>query len=304
MSLKNLNFLFEDIGKDRPADIVMVLPYASDSIIAAGKAKDLGVANPILAGDPERIKTAARGTGVDVTGFDKIEEKDYYRAIERSVQAVSSGDADVLMKGMVKTADLLRAVLNREWGLRTEKLLSHIMLYEVPSLGRVFGISDAGMNLYPDLNAKKQIIENAVSLLNFLGVEIPRVAILAAVEVVNPDMPCTLDAAALTKMNRRGQIRGCLVDGPLALDNALYEDCAKAKGIESEVAGKADLLLVPDIHAGNMLSKSILFIMKATGAALMMGARKPVVITSRYGNPQTKVYSMAMGAYASRFMRD
>jgi phosphate butyryltransferase len=207
------------------------------------------------------------------------------------------------MKGMVKTADLLRSVLNREWGLRTDRLLSHVMLYEVPSLGRVFGISDAGMNINPDLNAKKQIIENGVDLFRFLGVEIPRVALLAAVETVNPDMQCTLDAAALTAMNRRGQISGCLVDGPLALDNALYEECAREKGIHSEVAGKADLLVVPDIHAGNMLSKSILFIMKATGAALMMGARKPVVITSRYGNPETKVYSMAMGAYAASFMK-
>ena len=302
MSLKNLDFLFDISGKDKPRDVVIALPYASDSIIAAGRAKDLGIANPVLAGDPEKIKKASEGTGIDVAGFDSIEEKDYYLAIERSVQAVSSGDGDVLMKGMVKTSDLLKAVLNKEWGLRTGKLLSHVMLYEVPSLGRVFGISDAGMNLYPDLNAKKQIIENAVSLFQFLGVKVPRVALLAAVEVVNPDMPCTLDAAALTEMNRRGQIRGCIVDGPLALDNALYEDCAREKGIVSEVAGKADLMVVPDIHAGNMLSKSILFIMQATGAALMMGASKPVVITSRYGNPRTKIYSMAMGAYAASFM--
>lgn len=303
MPLKDLNFLFDLSRQGRPKDVVIALPYAPDSIIAAARGRDLGIANPVLVGDPEKIKNASEGTGIDLSTFDRIVEPDYQRAIDRSVQAVSSGDGDVLMKGMVKTADLLRAVLNREWGLRTDRLLSHVMLYEVPSLGRVFGISDAGMNINPDLNAKKQIIENGVDLFHFIGVKIPRVALLAAVETVNPDMQCTLDAAALTAMNRRGQISGCLVDGPLALDNALYEDSAIQKGIHSEVAGKADLLVVPDIHAGNMLSKSILFIMKATGAALMMGARKPVVITSRYGNPETKVYSMAMGAYASSFMK-
>jgi phosphate butyryltransferase len=303
MPLKDLSFLFDVSRQTRPKDVVIALPYGSDSIIAAARGKELGIANPVLVGDPEKIKNASEGTGVDISTFDSMVERDYQRAIDRSVQAVSSGDGDVLMKGMVKTADLLRSVLNREWGLRTDRLLSHVMLYEVPSLGRVFGISDAGMNINPDLNAKKQIIENGVDLFRFLGVEIPRVALLAAVETVNPDMQCTLDAAALTAMNRRGQISGCLVDGPLALDNALYEDCARQKGIGSVVAGKADLLLVPDIHAGNMLSKSILFIMKATGAALMMGARKPVVITSRYGNPETKVYSMAMGAYAASFMK-
>lgn len=303
MPLKDLNFLFDLSRQGRPKDVVIALPYAPDSIIAAARGRDLGIANPVLVGDPEKIKNASEGTGIDVSTFDRIVEPDYQRALDRSVQAVSSGDGDVLMKGMVKTADLLRAVLNREWGLRTDRLLSHVMLYEVPSLGRVFGISDAGMNINPDLNAKKQIIENGVDLFHFLGVKIPRVALLAAVETVNPDMQCTLDAAALTAMNRRGQISGCLVDGPLALDNALYEDSAIQKGIHSEVAGKADLLVVPDIHAGNMLSKSMLFIMKATGAALMMGARKPVVITSRFGNPETKVYSMAMGAYASSFMK-
>lgn len=303
MPLKDLSFLFDVSRYTRPKNVVIALPYASDSIIAAARARELGIANPILVGDPEKIKNASEGTGVDVSNFDSMVEPDHQRAIDRSVQAVSSGDGDVLMKGMVKTADLLKAVLNREWGLRTDRLLSHVMLYEVPSLGRVFGISDAGMNINPDLNAKKQIIENGVDLFRFLGVKVPRVALLAAVETVNPDMQCTLDAAALTAMNRRGQISGCLVDGPLALDNALYEECAREKGIHSEVAGKADLLVVPDIHAGNMLSKSILFIMKATGAALMMGARKPVVITSRYGNPETKVYSMAMGAYAASFMK-
>lgn len=303
MPLKDLNFLFDLSRQGRPKDVVIALPYAPDSIIAAARGRDLGIANPVLVGDPEKIKNASEGTGIDVSTFDRIVEPDYQRAVDRSVQAVSSGDGDVLMKGMVKTADLLRAVLNREWGLRTDRLLSHVMLYEVPSLGRVFGISDAGMNINPDLNAKKQIIENGVDLFHVLGVKIPRVALLAAVETVNPDMQCTLDAAALTAMNRRGQISGCLVDGPLALDNALYEDSAIQKEIHSEVAGKADLLVVPDIHAGNMLSKSILFIMKATGAALMMGARKPVVITSRYGNPETKVYSMAMGAYASSFVK-
>jgi phosphate butyryltransferase len=303
MPLKDLSFLFDVSRYTRPKNVVIALPYASDSIIAAARARELGIANPILVGDPEKIKNASEGTGVDVSNFDSMVEPDHQRAIDRSVQAVSSGDGDVLMKGMVKTADLLKAVLNREWGLRTDRLLSHVMLYEVPSLGRVFGISDAGMNINPDLNAKKQIIENGVDLFWFLGVKVPRVALLAAVETVNPDMQCTLDAAALTAMNRRGQISGCLVDGPLALDNALYEECAREKGIHSEVAGKADLLVVPDIHAGNMLSKSILFIMKATGAALMMGARKPVVITSRYGNPETKVYSMAMGAYAASFMK-
>jgi phosphate butyryltransferase len=229
-----------------------------------------------------------------------VEEPDEARAAELAVRAVSSGEADLLMKGNVKTATLLKAVLNKEWGLRSGSLLSHVFLFEIPKVGKVFCMTDGGMSMYPDLTAKKGIIENAVECYHKLGVECPRVAALAAVEVVNQDMPCTIDAAVLTQMNRRGQIKGCIVDGPLALDNAVSEESARHKGIVSDVAGKADILLVPDIEAGNLMGKVMIYMSGGRGAGVIVGARKPIVLTSRFDNVETKLLSIAFGAVLAK----
>jgi len=185
-------------------------------------------------------------------------------------------------------------------GLRTGNLLSHLFLFEVPRLGKVIGLTDGGLNTYPGLQEKVAIVNNAVSCYHALGVDTPKVAALAAVEVVNPDMPCTLDAAALVQMNRRNQIKGCIIDGPLALDNALSVEAAKHKGIVSEVAGSPDILLVPDIEAGNLLGKVILFMANGAGAGVVLGAKVPVVLTSRGDTARTKALSIALGAVLAK----
>jgi len=221
--------------------------------------------------------------------------------VEKSVRMVSSGEADLLMKGLVKTSSLLKAVLDKEWGLRTGSLLSHLFLFEIPNLERrVIGISDGGMNTYPDLSAKAKIIENAVACYHKIGIPQPKIAALAAVEAVNPEMQATLDAAALAKMNERGQIRGCIVDGPLALDNAISEESARIKGINSPAAGNADMLLVPDIESGNFIGKVLLYMTGGKGAGVILGARKPIVLTSRFDSMQTKLLSIALGAVVAR----
>ncbi len=281
--------------------LALACPYEGESLAAAVRAQREGVVQTALVGDGERIRRVADGEGCDLSGITILEERDDGAAIERSVRMVSSGEADLLMKGLVKTANLLRAILDKEWGLRTGSLLSHLFLFELSAMnGRVLGITDGGMNIYPDLNAKVQIVQNAVKCYHSIGVKEPKVAALAAVESVNPDMAATLDAAALSKMNERGQITGCVLDGPFALDNAVSEESARIKGIVSPVAGKADMVLVPSIEAGNFIGKVLLNLTGARGAGLVLGARKPVVLTSRTDTMETKLLSIAFGAVVAR----
>ncbi|TFD92519.1 phosphate butyryltransferase [Jeotgalibacillus sp. R-1-5s-1] len=211
-----------------------------------------------------------------------------------AVKAVSDGEASVLMKGHIDTASLLKAVLNKEVGLRTGNVLSHVALFEVPAIGRSIFVTDAAMNVAPDLQQKKQILENAVKVAHGIGLSNPAVAPLAAVEVVNPAMQATLDAAALTQMNRRGQIKGCQVDGPLALDNAVSKEAAGHKGIEGPVAGQADILLVPNIESGNILYKSLMYFGQSKVGAVIAGAKAPVVLTSRADTADSKLHSLAL----------
>ncbi len=281
--------------------LALACPYGDDALAAVARAGREGVVKAVLVGDGARIRTLAEQDGCDLSGVTIVEEKNDEKAVERSVRMVSSGEADLLMKGLVKTSTLLKAVLDKEWGLRTGSLLSHLFLFEIPVMDRrVIGISDGGMNTYPDLSAKAKIIENAVSCYHKIGVPQPRIAALAAVEAVNPDMQATLDAAALAKMNERGQIRGCIVDGPLALDNAVSEESAKIKGISSPVAGNADMLLVPDIESGNFVGKVLLYMTGGKGAGVILGARKPIVLTSRFDSMETKLLSIALGAVVAR----
>ncbi len=216
MTMQKLDFLLEESRKGRPMTLALACPYGDDALAAVTRAGREGVVKAVLVGDAARIRTLAGQDGCDLSGVTIVDEKDDEKAVERSVRMVSSGEADLLMKGLVKTSTLLKAVLDKEWGLRTGSLLSHLFLFEIPAMNRrVIGISDGGMNTYPDLNAKAKIIENAVACYHKIGVPQPRIAALAAVEAVNPDMQATLDAAALAKMNERGQIRGCIVDGSL-----------------------------------------------------------------------------------------
>lgn len=301
MTMQRLDFLLEESKKGRPMTLALACPYGDDALAAVARAQRDGIVKAVLIGDEEKIRRLAEQEGHDLSDISVVDEPDDDRAVEKSVKMVSSKEADLLMKGLVKTSSLLKAVLDKEWGLRTGSLLSHLFLFEVPILdGRVVGVSDGGMNTYPDLSAKVKIIENAAACYHKIGVPQPKIAALAAVETVNPDMPATLDAAALAKMNERGQIKGCLVDGPLALDNAISEESARIKGLSSPVAGKADMLLVPDIEAGNFVGKVLLYMTGGRGAGVVLGAKKPIVLTSRFDTMETKLLSIALGALAAR----
>lgn len=224
-------------------------------------------------------------------------------AASSAVQAVSGGHAHVLMKGNLPTPVILKAVLNKEYGLRTGKILSHIAAFEVSGYERLFFVTDAAMNIAPDLEAKAQIIRNAVATAHACGVEEPIVAPLAAIETVNPAMPPTTDAAALVVMNRRRQLTGCIIDGPLALDNAISKKAAEQKGIMGETGGQADILVVPSIEAGNILYKSLMYFANAKVGAIIQGASAPIVLTSRADSAESKLYSLALAILSTSFSR-
>lgn len=227
--------------------------------------------------------------GVSFRNTTTVEE-----AAEHAVKAVSTGEAHVLMKGNLPTAVILKAVLNKQYGLRTNSILSHVAAFEVQGYDKLLFVTDAAMNIAPDLEAKAQIIQNAVSVAKACGVEMPIVAPLCAVETVNPAMQPTIDAAALVAMNNRGQIKDCIVDGPLALDNAISLEAAEQKGIRNGTAGKADILAVPNIEAGNILYKSLMYFAGAKVGAVIAGAKAPIVLTSRADSAESKLYSLAV----------
>ena len=302
--LRSLTELLQYAQEVGPLTISVACAEDAEVLEAVEEARKKGIAKAFLVGDADKIRSVASGLGVDLTPYDVVDEKGGEAAASlRAVELVSSGQADILMKGMVKTANFLRGVLNKEKGLRSGSLLSHVYIHEVENYDRIFFIADPAFNMYPDLGAKVGIIDNTVQLAHAFGVECPKVAALGAVEVVNADMPPTLDAANLTQMNRRGQIKGCLVDGPLALDNAVSEESAKHKGIVSEVAGHADILLVPDIEAGNMLAKAIIYFARNKTAGLVLGAKAPVVLTSRADSSETKLLSIASAVALAAFQK-
>jgi phosphate butyryltransferase len=262
------------------------------------EALNLNLADFILFGDKEKINTILNVNHLDSKKGSKklsvIHADSNALAAELAVRAVSNKEATVLMKGNIPTSVLLKAVLNKEFGLRTGNVLSHVAVFEVPDFDRFTIVTDAGMNIAPDLEQKAQIVKNAATLARAIGIEYPKVAPIAAVEVVNPVMQATVDAAALSMMNKRGQITGCIVDGPLALDNAVSALAAEHKGIHSEVAGRADILLVPTIEVGNVLYKSLIYFAKAKVGAVIAGAKAPIVLTSRADSAESKLYSLAL----------
>ncbi|MCL1816645.1 MAG: bifunctional enoyl-CoA hydratase/phosphate acetyltransferase [Clostridiales bacterium] len=255
-----------------------------------------GIADAILCGDETRIKEIAQTEGIDISPFALIQAATEKQAAQAAVAAVREGKADMLMKGLLQTSSLLKAVLDKEHGLRGSGLISHVAVTYSPVLDRILYLSDGGMITYPDLATKAKMIDNAVRAAKGMGVVCPKVAVLAAVETVNPDMPPTLDAAALTQMNRRGQIKGCIVDGPLAMDVALSPYAAEHKGLKSEVAGYADILLFPNIEACNCALK--IFTCAANGifGGVVMGAAAPIVLSSRGDSEQGKLFSIACAA--------
>ncbi|PFH80270.1 phosphate butyryltransferase [Bacillus cereus] len=285
-----------DQAAGQPKKTVAVAVAEDHEVIeAVAKAIKLQLAQFRLYGNQEKIMGMLQEHGLQTSEhIEVIAAASNAEAAELSVKAVRNGEADVLMKGNIPTANILKAVLNKEWGLRKGSVLSHVAAFEVPNYDRLIFVTDAAMNISPDVTQKAAIIQNTVEVARAIGIDLPKVAPIAAVEVVNPAMQATIDAAMLTQMNRRGQIKNCVVDGPLALDNAVSQIAAEHKGIVSDVAGKADILLVPTIEAGNVLYKSLVYFADAKVGAMIAGAKAPIVLTSRADSAETKVYSLAL----------
>jgi phosphate butyryltransferase len=296
--IKKLSALIQAAKSGKKSRIAVAGAADLPVLEAVRAATEAGIVQPLLVGDRRGIEEMAAEIGMDVSKTEIIDIADPAGAAAKAVSLVREDAAQILMKGFVATEVLLRAVLNKENGLPTGKLLSHAGIFESPHYPKLFCVTDAAMNIAPTLEEKAVILHNAVSLFHKLGEENPKVAVVAAVETVNPKMEPTIHAAMLAQMNRRGQIRGCLVDGPLALDNAVSEEAAAHKNIAGEVAGHADIILVPDIEAGNVLYKSLVFLGGALTAGIVIGAKAPIVLTSRADSQQSKLYSIALAACA------
>ncbi|WP_312199194.1 phosphate butyryltransferase [Anaerospora hongkongensis] len=294
---KMINFaeIMQTARQKGPKTIAVAAAQDLEVLLAVKNARDLGLAEAILVGDASRIRQIAQANQLDLTGVSIIDQADAAQACRTAVQLVSEGKAQILMKGLVDTAVILKAVLDKEIGLRTENVLSHVAVAEIAGYDRLFYITDAAMNIEPDLITKKQIIENSIQVANALGNDHPKVACICAVEKVNAKMKATVDAAALVKMNESGELGGCLVAGPLALDNAVSLEAAQHKGITNPVAGNADILVMPFIEPGNMLYKSIVFFAKGKLAGIVVGAKAPIVLTSRADSDEAKLNSIAIG---------
>lgn len=294
--IKNFDEVLEKV-KSKPVKKVAVAVAQDEPVLeAVSDAIKRGIATAVLVGNEAKIREIAKKIGMDLTNVEIINELDDKKAALRAVQEVSEKRADMVMKGLVDTANFLRSVLNKEVGLRTGKLMSHVAVFEIPGFDRLLFVTDAAFNMYPDVNAKVDIINNAVKVAHSVGIEMPKVAPICAVEVVNPDMPATIDASILSKMSERGQIKGCIVDGPLALDNAISCEAAAHKKISGPVAGKADIVLLPNIEAGNVMYKTLTYTTKSKNGGLLVGTKAPVILTSRADSHETKLNSIALAA--------
>ena len=275
------------------ARTIVVHPCDESSLRGPVEAAELGIIEPILVGPTTKIKKVAGEHGIKINDFQLVDAPHSEAAAERAVELIHEGKGELLMKGSLHTDELMRAVTNSKTGLRTARRISHVFIMDVPTYPETLFVTDAAINIFPDLDAKRDIIQNAVDLFTQVGLGTPRVAILSAVETVTSKIPSTIDAAALCKMADRGQITNAILDGPLAFDNAISPEAAKIKGIQSPVAGKAQILVVPDLEAGNMLAKNLIFLSKADSAGLVLGARVPVVLTSRADSVRSRMASCA-----------
>jgi phosphate butyryltransferase len=296
MALKKLDELIH-IAKSKKTKRMAIAAAADAHVLGAVKdAMDEGIVIPILVGDEAKIKTIISDLGMDTSKLEIINEPNDTKACAIAVSLIRDGKAEVLMKGQVATAVILKAVLDKDNGLRTGSTLSHFALFESPYYHKLFGMTDAAMNVAPEFADKVSIVKNAVAAMQGIGVETPKVAILGPVEVVNPKIESTVHAAMLTVMNARKQITGCIIDGPFALDNTISKEACEQKGIKSEVGGDADILVAPELNAANVLYKSLNFLGGATSAAVIMGAKVPIVLTSRADTERAKLLSIAFAA--------
>lgn len=286
---------------------ILSVSVAQDKAVleAVKAAKERKIADSILVGDEDKIRAIGAELGMNMDEYKIIDEKDITAASLKAVKLVHDGEADMYMKGLLDTKTFLKSVLDKEVGLRTGKPLSHVCVFEIPGIDRLLFLSDVAFMPYPTLEDKKAIIEYTVEIAQACGVDCPKVAPLAAVEVVNPKMPVTVEAAELTRMNEEGEITGCIVDGPLSLDIALYKEAAEEKGaLGRKVAGDADILVFPDIHAGNLVYKAIVHMVDVKNGNILTGTKAPVILTSRSDSCEAKVNSIALAAVVAEAMKN
>ncbi|WP_421865605.1 bifunctional enoyl-CoA hydratase/phosphate acetyltransferase [Motiliproteus sp.] len=291
-----LEYFIELTSKTPPVPTAVIHPVDANSLIGAVEAAERKIIEPILVGPEEKIRFAAQEQNLDIDRFRIVDTQHSHEAAETAVAMARSRDVQILMKGGLSTDEMLRAVVHKTQGVRTERRLSHIFLLDVPNYHKPLMITDAAINIVPDLNIKRDIVQNAIYFCQALGIEQPKVAILAAVEKVKSNMQSTIDAAALCKMVDRGQITGGILDGPLAFDNAISLEAARDKHIQSSVSGDADILLAPDLEAANMMGKQLIYLAGAKSAGLVMGAQVPIVLTSRAEKTLGRLASCALAA--------
>lgn len=300
MTIRNFAQLLEAALARAPKRVAIVGGGQRQTLHAARLARGMGLAQCILFDDPGRLQFIAEEEGVDLTGMEIIEERDMIQAAYRAVEMIHAEEADLVMNGRALPVELMKAALDRERGLRIGKVITDVSIFEIPDFDRLILVSDVAIVVSPNLAQKVAIVQNAIDTAIELGVQEPKVAILAATEMVNPEMPANMDAANLSKMAERGQIRGGFVDGPLALDNAISLKAAEMKGIDSRVAGCADILITPDVESGNILAKAITYFAKGHMAGVVVGAKCPIVMPSRSDPPEQKLLSLALGVYLSK----
>lgn len=302
MKIDNLNQLLE-VRHTNKMKLAVIASHDEGVLEAVVKASERGIVEPILIGDQNRTREIANQLEIKVDRYEIIHEENLERAAELGVKLIREGKADFIMKGLIDTSTLLKAVLNKEWGLRTDSLLSHVMVYEVPNYHKLIYLTDGGMNLSPSIEQKVKIIENSVIVAKALGNETVKIACLAAKEKVDLKMDATVQAMELKEKYLNGEFEdGIIVDGPMALDLAVSKDSAKIKGYRSDVAGDADVLLVPNIEMGNGIGKSITYFAGGKSAGIIMGAKVPIVLVSRADTYETKLYSIALGSIISNYI--
>ena len=294
---KHFNDLLEKVSQCSKKKVAVAVAQDDAVLEAVKAAKERGIADAILVGDENKIREIAAGLQMDLSDYEVIHVEDVQEAALKAVSLVHDGKADMYMKGLIDTKGFLKSVLDKEVGLRTGKPLSHVCVFEIKGIDHLLFLSDVAFIPYPTLEDKVHIINNTVEIVNACGIQNPKVAPLAAVEVVNPKMPATVEAAELTKMCEEGQIEGCIVDGPLSLDLAIDPQAAKHKGATGRrIQGDADILLFPDIHAGNLVYKCLVHTAKVINGNILTGTKAPVILTSRSDDFETKVNSIALGA--------
>ena len=299
--MKTLNEILSLAKKIGPKQIAIASAEDFQILRALEQARKEEIVDGILVGDEKKIRYLLAEAQMSEQNFEIINEIDGLKASLLCCDLINQKKADLMMKGLVGTTSFMRAILDKEKGLSTGKLLTHLAVFEIPDYPKLLMLTDAAINISPDLMEKAQIIQNAVEVAHSLGIQTPLVACIAAVEKINPEkMPATVDAAALSMMAKRGQISGAIVDGPFGLDNAISEESAKVKGVKSSIAGKADILLAPDIEAGNVIYKTLIEFARAKCAAIVLGTKVPVVLTSRADSHETKFMSIALGVVSCR----